>query len=88
MKKCLFKKKKNKKGERKGLKNQAVDMTALNIEESDKLLEKDNGGKEEEEKEEVNLGKLQFSLDYDFQQNNVSLILNNSTVKNVKRIKF
>ena len=26
----------------------------------------------EEKEEEANLGKLQFSLDYDFQQNNVS----------------
>lgn len=31
--------------------------------------------KEEEEKEQEKLGKLQYSLDYDFQDNKVSLIL-------------
>ena len=74
LKKCIFKKKKNKKGERKGLKNQAIDLSPLaqtdgsggNKEEDKELLEN-------EEKENPNLGKLQFSLDYDFQQNNVSV---------------
>lgn len=37
--------------------------------------------KEEEEKEQEKLGKLQYSLDYDFQDNKVSLFL--SLVTNV-----
>jgi len=72
LKKCLFKKKKKGKGERKGLKNQAMDLTTIipeaKTEEETELL---NG--EEGKEEEANLGKLQFSLDYDFQQNNLNV---------------
>ena len=39
------------------------------MEELDANMEDNEGA--EEEKEEVNLGKLQFSLDYDFQKNEV-----------------
>ena len=42
------------------------------MEELDANMEDNEGA--EEEKEEVNLGKLQFSLDYDFQKNEVSVI--------------
>lgn len=73
LKKCIFKKKKNKKGERKGLKNQAVDLSPLAQADTSNNKEEDKDLLEKEEKEEANLGKLQFSLDYDFQNNNVSI---------------
>ena len=41
------------------------------MEELDTNMEDNEGA--EEEKEEVNLGKLQFSLDYDFQKNEVCI---------------
>jgi len=73
LKKCIFKKKKNKKGERKGLKNQAVDLSPLAQADTSNNKEEDKDLLEKEEKEEANLGKLQFSLDYDFQNNNLSV---------------
>lgn len=75
LKKCIFKKKKNKKGERKGLKNQAIDLSPLAQTDEGGNKEEDKDLLEKEEKEEANLGKLQFSLDYDFQANNVSILL-------------
>ena len=43
------------------------------MEELDTNMEDNEGA--EEEKEEVNLGKLQFSLDYDFQKNEVCMTM-------------
>lgn len=75
-KRCCCKKKK-KKSEKKGLKN-AIDLQAVkSLGNSYKekvqpdVEDLDMGGEKEEE--EKKLGKLQFSLDYDFQQNNLAV---------------
>nr|XP_009857491.1 synaptotagmin isoform X1 [Ciona intestinalis]XP_026695161.1 synaptotagmin isoform X1 [Ciona intestinalis] len=75
-KRCCCKKKK-KKQEKKGLKN-AIDLKSVkNMGDSYRekvqpdVDEVDIGEKEDEE--EKKLGKLQFSLDYDFQQNNLAV---------------
>ncbi|XP_032893851.1 synaptotagmin-1 isoform X2 [Amblyraja radiata] len=75
-KKCLLKKKNKKKGKEKGGKNA---MTMKDVKEMGKSgtdQEEDDDAETglteegmEEEKEEEKLGKLQFSLDYDFQNN-------------------
>ncbi|XP_078273277.1 synaptotagmin-A isoform X2 [Rhinoraja longicauda] len=75
-KKCLLKKKNKKKGKEKGGKNA---MTMKDVNEMGKSgtdQEEDDDAEtgltedgKEEEKEEEKLGKLQFSLDYDFQNN-------------------
>ncbi|XP_055506529.1 synaptotagmin-1a isoform X2 [Leucoraja erinacea] len=75
-KKCLLKKKNKKKGKEKGGKNA---MTMKDVKEMGKSgtdQEEDDDAEtglteegKEEEKEEEKLGKLQFSLDYDFQNN-------------------
>ncbi|XP_005995514.1 synaptotagmin-2 isoform X2 [Latimeria chalumnae] len=75
-KKCCCKKKKNKKEKGKGMKN-AMNMKDMkNLDDDDDDAE-DGGSnaeeKEEEEKEEEKLGKLQFSLDYDFQNNQLTV---------------
>ncbi|XP_053560718.1 synaptotagmin-2 [Bombina bombina] len=76
-KKCCCKKKKNKKEKGKGKKNDLSmkDMKGFGQDDDDDA----EGGltegeeKEEEEKEEEKLGKLQFSLDYDFQNNQIQV---------------
>ena len=42
------------------------------MEELTKDMEQNEAGKEAEAKEEVKLGRLQFKIDYDFNQSNVS----------------
>lgn len=81
-KKCCRRKKKDK-GGKKGIKG-AVDLKSVQLlgssykekvqpdmEELEVNMEDNEGA--EEEKEEVNLGKLQFSLDYDFQKGELSV---------------
>ncbi|KAG9335780.1 hypothetical protein JZ751_003692 [Albula glossodonta] len=78
IKKCCCKKKKNKKGKKgKG------DMGMKNMKGGEKHQDDDDDDdaetgltgdeKEEEEKEEEKLGKLQYSLDYDFQDNKLTV---------------
>ncbi|XP_059731603.1 synaptotagmin-2 isoform X3 [Bos taurus] len=72
-KKCCCKKKKNKKEKGKGAKN-AMNMKDMRGGQDDDDAETgltEGEGEGEEEKEPENLGKLQFSLDYDFQANQV-----------------
>ncbi|XP_041965238.1 synaptotagmin-1b [Alosa sapidissima] len=69
--KTLFKKKKEKKGKEKGGKNDLdldLDLTDMKDERTPQALKHDTDTVDEEEdsKEEVRLGKLQFSLDYNF----------------------
>ncbi|XP_070795987.1 synaptotagmin-2 [Pituophis catenifer annectens] len=74
-KKCCCKKKKNKK-DKKGMKNamNMKDMKGQNKQDDDDDDgDGDEEGEEEEEKEPENLGKLQFSLDYDFQANQLTV---------------
>ncbi|CAD5113444.1 DgyrCDS2611 [Dimorphilus gyrociliatus] len=81
-KRCCRRKKKDK-GGKKGIKG-AVDLKSVQLlgssykekvqpdmEELEVNMEDNEGA--EEEKEEVNLGKLQFSLDYDFQKGELSV---------------
>ncbi|XP_048463429.1 synaptotagmin-A [Rhincodon typus] len=78
-KKCLLKKKNKKKGKEKGGKNamNMKDVKELGKSVKEQALKDDDEDVEtgltaegkEEEKEEEKLGKLQFSLDYDFQNN-------------------
>ncbi|XP_039185323.1 synaptotagmin-2 isoform X2 [Crotalus tigris] len=70
-KKCCCKKKKNKK-DKKGMKN-AMNMKDMKGQDDDDDGDGDEEGEEEEEKEPENLGKLQFSLDYDFQANQLTV---------------
>ncbi|XP_044311259.1 synaptotagmin-1 isoform X2 [Varanus komodoensis] len=74
-KKCLFKKKNKKKGKEKGGKN-AINMKDVkdlgkNLKDQDDDAETGltDGEDKEEAKEEEKLGKIQYSLDYDFQNN-------------------
>ncbi|XP_015667531.1 synaptotagmin-1 isoform X2 [Protobothrops mucrosquamatus] len=74
-KKCLFKKKNKKKGKEKGGKN-AINMKDVkdlgkNLKDQDDDAETGltDGEEKEEVKEEEKLGKIQYSLDYDFQNN-------------------
>ncbi|XP_060633393.1 synaptotagmin-1 isoform X2 [Anolis sagrei] len=74
-KKCLFKKKNKKKGKEKGGKN-AINMKDVkdlgkNLKDQDDDAETGltDGEEKEEAKEEEKLGKIQYSLDYDFQNN-------------------
>ncbi|XP_030417036.1 synaptotagmin-2 isoform X1 [Gopherus evgoodei] len=77
-KKCCCKKKKNKKEKGKGMKN-AMNMKDMKSGNQNKQEDDDaemgltEGEGEEEEKEPENLGKLQFSLDYDFQANQLTV---------------
>ncbi|CAM5171193.1 unnamed protein product [Eretmochelys imbricata] len=77
-KKCCCKKKKNKKEKGKGMKN-AMNMKDMKSGNQNKQDDDDTemglteGEGEEEEKEPENLGKLQFSLDYDFQANQLTV---------------
>ncbi|XP_050812259.1 synaptotagmin-2 isoform X1 [Gopherus flavomarginatus] len=77
-KKCCCKKKKNKKEKGKGMKN-AMNMKDMKSGNQNKQEDDDTemglteGEGEEEEKEPENLGKLQFSLDYDFQANQLTV---------------
>ncbi|KAM4746882.1 synaptotagmin-1 isoform 1-T2 [Rhinophrynus dorsalis] len=80
-KKCLFKKKNKKKGKEKGGKNaiNMKDVKDLGKNMKDQALKDDDdddaetgltdGEDKEQPKEEEKLGKLQYSLDYDFQNN-------------------
>uniref|UniRef100_A0A6J0UGC3 Synaptotagmin n=1 Tax=Pogona vitticeps TaxID=103695 RepID=A0A6J0UGC3_9SAUR len=77
-KKCLFKKKNKKKGKEKGGKNaiNMKDVKDLGKNLKDQALKDDDaetgltdGEEKEEVKEEEKLGKIQYSLDYDFQNN-------------------
>ncbi|KAK9399725.1 synaptotagmin-1 [Crotalus adamanteus] len=77
-KKCLFKKKNKKKGKEKGGKNaiNMKDVKDLGKNLKDQALKDDDaetgltdGEEKEEAKEEEKLGKIQYSLDYDFQNN-------------------
>uniref|UniRef100_A0A8B9KH15 Synaptotagmin n=1 Tax=Astyanax mexicanus TaxID=7994 RepID=A0A8B9KH15_ASTMX len=78
IKKCCCKKKKNKKG-----KKGKDGFNMKNMQGGDKLQDDDDEEdgetglteeeKEEEEKEEEKLGKLQYSLDYDFQDNKLTV---------------
>ncbi|KAJ7424372.1 hypothetical protein BTVI_06596 [Pitangus sulphuratus] len=77
-KKCLFKKKNKKKGKEKGGKNaiNMKDVKDLGKTMKDQALKDDDAetgltdGEEKEEPKEVEkLGKIQYSLDYDFQNN-------------------
>ncbi|XP_007434709.2 synaptotagmin-1 [Python bivittatus] len=77
-KKCLFKKKNKKKGKEKGGKNaiNMKDVKDLGKNLKDQALKDDDaetgltdGEDKEEAKEEEKLGKIQYSLDYDFQNN-------------------
>ncbi|XP_051886588.1 synaptotagmin-1a isoform X1 [Pristis pectinata] len=78
-KKCLLKKKNKKKGKEKGGKNAMTmkDVKEMGKSGKDQALKDEDDDAEtgltadgkEEEKEEEKLGKLQFSLDYDFQNN-------------------
>ncbi|KAG9340006.1 hypothetical protein JZ751_022117, partial [Albula glossodonta] len=76
-KKCIFKKKNKKKGKDKGGKN-AINMKdvkdggkmeALKDDDDDAETGLTDGEKEAEPKEQEKLGKLQFSLDYNFTEN-------------------
>ncbi|CAG6021720.1 unnamed protein product [Menidia menidia] len=81
IKKCCCKKKKNKKGKKgKG------DMGMKNLKGGEKQQDDDDeeddvepgltgDEKEEEVKEKEKLGKLQYSIDYDFQENKASMLL-------------
>ncbi|XP_019369365.1 PREDICTED: synaptotagmin-2 [Gavialis gangeticus] len=76
-KKCCCKKKKNKKEKGKGMKN-AMNMKDMKSGNQNKQDDEEETGLtegegEEEEKEPENLGKLQFSLDYDFQANQLTV---------------
>nr|XP_014338259.1 PREDICTED: synaptotagmin-2 [Bos mutus] len=74
-KKCCCKKKKNKKEKGKGAKN-AMNMKDMRGGQDDDDAETgltEGEGEGEEEKEPENLGKLQFSLDYDFQANQLTV---------------
>uniref|UniRef100_A0A8D1HN08 Synaptotagmin n=1 Tax=Sus scrofa TaxID=9823 RepID=A0A8D1HN08_PIG len=74
-KKCCCKKKKNKKEKGKGAKN-AMNMKDMKGGQDDDDAETgltEGEGEGEEEKEPENLGKLQFSLDYDFQANQLTV---------------
>ncbi|KAL1775015.1 synaptotagmin-2, partial [Sigmodon hispidus] len=74
-KKCCCKKKKNKKEKGKGMKN-AMNMKDMKGGQDDDDAETgltEGEGEGEEEKEPENLGKLQFSLDYDFQANQLTV---------------
>ncbi|XP_018419154.1 PREDICTED: synaptotagmin-2-like isoform X2 [Nanorana parkeri] len=80
-KKCCCKKKKGKKEKGKGMKN-ALNMKDMKGSGGQILQDDDDDAetgltegedKEEEEKEEEKLGKLQFSLDYDFQNNQMQV---------------
>ncbi|XP_007893548.1 synaptotagmin-1a isoform X3 [Callorhinchus milii] len=78
-KKCLFKKKNKKKGKEKGGKNaiNMKDVKEMGKSMKDQAVKDDDDDAEtglteegkEEEKEVEKLGKIQFSLDYDFQNN-------------------
>ncbi|XP_061415814.1 synaptotagmin-1-like isoform X1 [Lethenteron reissneri] len=75
-KKCCCKKKKKNKKE-KGMKN-AINMKDVKDMDNDKSEEDletvlTEGDEKEEEKEEEKLGKLQFSIDYDFQNNQLTV---------------
>ncbi|XP_009188107.2 synaptotagmin-2 isoform X1 [Papio anubis] len=77
-KKCCCKKKKNKKEKGKGMKNamNMKDMKGGQLPQDDDDAETgltEGEGEGEEEKEPENLGKLQFSLDYDFQANQLTV---------------
>ncbi|KAM6218349.1 synaptotagmin-2 isoform 1-T1 [Rhynchocyon petersi] len=77
-KKCCCKKKKNKKEKGKGMKNamNMKDMKGGQHAQDDDDAEgglTEGEGEGEEEKEPENLGKLQFSLDYDFQANQLTV---------------
>ncbi|XP_073073238.1 synaptotagmin-2 isoform X1 [Manis javanica] len=77
-KKCFCKKKKNKKEKGKGMKNtmNMKDMKGGQPPQDDDDAETgltEGEGEGEEEKEPENLGKLQFSLDYDFQANQLTV---------------
>ncbi|XP_072279193.1 synaptotagmin-2-like isoform X2 [Pyxicephalus adspersus] len=77
-KKCCCKKKKGKKEKGKGMKNalNMKDMKGSGGQDDDDDAETgltEGEDKEEEEKEEEKLGKLQFSLDYDFQNNQMQV---------------
>ncbi|XP_066559664.1 synaptotagmin-2 isoform X1 [Amia ocellicauda] len=78
-KKCCCKKKKNKKEKGKGMKG-ALNMKNMKGGENKQDDDDDDAEtglteeeKEEEEKEEEKLGKLQYSLDYDFQDNKLTV---------------
>ncbi|EPQ20370.1 Synaptotagmin-2 [Myotis brandtii] len=74
-KKCCCRKKKNKKEKGKGAKN-AMSMKDMKGGQDDDDAEAgltEGEGEGEEEKEPENLGKLQFSLDYDFQANQLTV---------------
>ncbi|KAJ8259627.1 hypothetical protein GJAV_G00171600 [Gymnothorax javanicus] len=77
IKKCFFKKKKNKKGKKdKGgfnMKNMKGDEKLQDDDDDDAETGQTEEEKEEEEKEAEKLGKLQFSIDYDFQDGKCSL---------------
>uniref|UniRef100_UPI00358DE578 synaptotagmin-1-like isoform X1 n=2 Tax=Myxine glutinosa TaxID=7769 RepID=UPI00358DE578 len=82
-KKCCCKKRNKKKGKEKGMKNafnlkDVKDLAGSGKDriQSDEDLETgltEGEEKEEEEKEEEKLGKLQFSMDYDFQNNQLTV---------------
>ncbi|XP_075709642.1 synaptotagmin-2 [Rhinoderma darwinii] len=79
-KKCCCKKKKGKKEKGKGKKNalNMKDMKGSGGQDDDDDDDAETGltegeDKEDEEKEEEKLGKLQFSLDYDFQNNQIQV---------------
>ncbi|XP_063071263.1 synaptotagmin-2 [Engraulis encrasicolus] len=81
IKKCCCKKKKNKKG-KKGkdgfnMKNMQGDLKTETAKQDDDEEEGETGlteeEKEEEEKEEEKLGKLQYSLNYDFNDNKLTV---------------
>ncbi|MBN3324124.1 SYT2 protein, partial [Atractosteus spatula] len=78
-KKCCCKKKKNKKEKGKGMKG-ALNMKNMKGGENKQDDDDDDAEtglteeeKEEEEKEQEKLGKLQYSLDYDFQDNKLTV---------------
>ncbi|XDB58894.1 hypothetical protein AB1E18_012299 [Capra hircus] len=74
-KKCCCKKRKNKKEKSKGAKS-AMSMKDMRGGQDDDDAETgltEGEGEGEEEKEPENLGKLQFSLDYDFQANQLTV---------------
>ncbi|XP_062853575.1 synaptotagmin-2 isoform X1 [Trichomycterus rosablanca] len=77
IKKCCCKKKKNKKG-KKGkdgfnMKNMQGDKLQEDDDDEDGETGLTEEEKEEEEKEQEKLGKLQYSLDYDFQDNKLTV---------------
>lgn len=77
IKKCFCKKKKNKKGKKdKGgfnMKNMKGDEKLQDDDDDDAETGQTEEEKEEEEKEAEKLGKLQFSLDYDFQEGKLTV---------------